>query len=1056
MKRARMKSLRHRSGLLWIVNLILIFGLVLTFGCSSEREDSVQQDSALRGPRAHDQAGNTLDEGEKTSRDRVDTSRDQLLDQSEMPPRDDADSAVVPVGDLADSSRSELIEYSESRAELGDLESASSALQIALLRDPADVEILFRLAGLRASVGEFSEAIDLLDGIPMNHPEAGLAALGQKADWCLQLQRYDRAEEHYREVLSRVPDAAMAHRQLSRLLNQQGRRHEAAIHIRELCRLGDVRQEELQSLIVLGDAMASDLPSFDASNPLHEGWLASARGRALLTEKRYSESAATIRPVLERRNVRPAVWALYGLAVAEAQDDEAFRWWLSSIERSSELSEAMPAFPEYWTALGVMFADQRQVNLAIGALLRAVTLDQTDFRAVNRLIRMFDLLEDQDSVSRWEVRWRECREILRASNAIANSVSADPEQMDLLSQRLMDSGRKLEATLWGYLADYHRSAPPQTLAAWNAQRQSLLSEGGSFPSVESLVSKRDLASYPAPGSVALKQLLGESVTSVDPRGNDMVADVGSVPVFRNVAKSLGITHVYEVANEPTESGFRMHQQLGGGVAVADLDRDGLADLYFAQGRWSDDANASGGRDQLYRNLGGRFVLLRGDSNDPKQHTIGCTAGDWNQDGFPDIVTTGMKYDCLLLNNGDGTYTKSTIEASSRVNQVPASVAIADLNQSGLPDLYRVNYVEDEELFRKPPVNEVGEVIEALGPNGFGHSRDQIALNDGSGGLNWLDIGGKSQAARPGLGLVIANLDGHQGNEVFVGNDSTANQCWKYSVDKERFVDTAKLMGLAFSAGGAGTASMGIAAEDFDNNGGLDFHIANFQQEPVCLYLQDSGGYRDRAKQFGLGSVSLPVLGFGAQAIDFNNDGLADLAVSNGHVDEYLQMDGDFRQLPQLFANRGGRLVLSEAAVDSSYWATPHLGRAMAKLDVNRDGRMDLVVTHLNEASALLMNETITPNHWVQFEFVGTESGRDAVGVRVEASIAGKLRYGWVTAGDGYLCRNESIIAMGIGEDEVVDELVVWWPSGRRQQFGSMKADCRYLITEGQDLPHQLW
>ncbi|MCH1496267.1 MAG: tetratricopeptide repeat protein, partial [Rubripirellula sp.] len=197
MKRARMKSLRHRSGLLWIVNLILIFGLVLTFGCSSEREDSVQQDSALRGPRAHDQAGNTLDEGEKTSRDRVDTSRDQLLDQSEMPPRDDADSAVVPVGDLADSSRSELIEYSESRAELGDLESASSALQIALLRDPADVEILFRLAGLRASVGEFSEAIDLLDGIPMNHPEAGLAALGQKADWCLQLQRYDRAEEHY-------------------------------------------------------------------------------------------------------------------------------------------------------------------------------------------------------------------------------------------------------------------------------------------------------------------------------------------------------------------------------------------------------------------------------------------------------------------------------------------------------------------------------------------------------------------------------------------------------------------------------------------------------------------------------------------------------------------------------------------------------------------------------------------------------------------------------------------------------------------------------------------
>ena len=249
--------------------------------------------------------------------------------------------------------------------------------------------------------------------------------------------------------------------------------------------------------------------------------------------------------------------------------------------------------------------------------------------------------------------------------------------------------------------------------------------------------------------------------------------------------------------------------------------------------------------------------------------------------------------------------------------------------------------------------------------------------------------------------------------------------------------------------------MGIAASDFDKSGTLDLHIANYQDESVCLYLGQQSSYQDRAVQFGLAGPSLSVLGFGSQAIDYDNDGLPDLAVTNGHVDKFETMKGAFEQLPQLFCNLGDRFQQLEVADPSDYWQTRHLGRSMARLDFNRDGKNDLVITHVGETSALLLNETDVSNHWLQLQLIGVQSERDAIGAKIRVRFGSRESTEWVIGGDGYLCRNESLVSFGLRDQASIDELTVTWPSGRVQTFHNLAADLRLLVIENQSQPFEL-
>lgn len=242
--------------------------------------------------------------------------------------------------------------------------------------------------------------------------------------------------------------------------------------------------------------------------------------------------------------------------------------------------------------------------------------------------------------------------------------------------------------------------------------------------------------------------------------------------------------------------------------------------------------------------------------------------------------------------------------------------------------------------------------------------------------------------------------------------------------------------------------MGVASGDFNRDGTLDLHVTNFHNESVNLFIQNQFGFfSDRAQNFGLTEPSMPVLGFGTQAGDFDNDGWLDLAVLNGHVYDATNVGIPFRMQAQLLRGDRSGFKLEQPETNGEYWQQKQLGRSLAIWDFNRDGRMDLVANHLDQPVAVLQNNSETQN-WLQLRIVGSDSERDAIGTEVTITAGPESWTAQRIAGDGYMVSNEPILHYGIGKIESLDLITVHWPSGAVQSFENTPSNARYLVVEG--------
>ena len=198
---------------------------------------------------------------------------------------------------------------------------------------------------------------------------------------------------------------------------------------------------------------------------------------------------------------------------------------------------------------------------------------------------------------------------------------------------------------------------------------------------------------------------------------------------------------------------------------------------------------------------------------------------------------------------------------------------------------------------------------------------------------------------------------------------------------------------------------------------------------------------------------METVGWGTQAADFNHDGWLDIAVLNGHVTDLTSRGEPYEMRAQLFqgSRQGFSMVKPSRRSDQAYWTELTLGRTLAMIDWNRDGRMDLVANHLDQPVALLENQTtIKRGKSIQFELVGTVSERDAIGATVTVQQQDERWTAWQTGGDGFLCTNQNQLHFGIGDHPVVESVTVKWPSGKEQTFSSVSTEGAYLIIEGQD------
>ncbi|MEL6105503.1 MAG: FG-GAP-like repeat-containing protein, partial [Planctomycetota bacterium] len=967
-------------------------------------------------------------------------------DPSEKAVEEQASGSQAPPESAVD--RTKLLARIDRLLELGRGKAAEKDLRQLLVQDPEDYEVLFRLANLSASQGDYGAGIELLSAVPPDDPRAGLAALGTAADWCIEAKRFDEAIGYYEQILRLNASVNLARRKLAYLFNRLGRRHEAVKRIRELCLLSDIMQDELHGLVVEGDAMY-DAPGTQPAAGVRPYWPIGASGEArhLGTLKQYREAAELIEASVLSGEASPAVTAFYGRMVVESQQPDKLAAWAALVD------EDVRQFPDFWAALGSHFVLEADYDKAIPALAQALRLDATDLPVIRRLYQSLQSSGRSDEAQLWIDRYTVMTDIIEANNRIAGTPNGqiDPTLYQKLADNLKQVGREAESVYWRLVAA-SKTGDRSAVEALQTEVKTIIADRKAFPKQDQLwcgmTFDVDLEMKLPP------QWRERPKTADEPSTRSVIAPTAEIAraVFREVTQEVGLDHAYKIATDPPSKRFPIYQVYGGGVAVMDFDLDSHPDLYFAQGAADPPDFVAVASDLLYRHLPSRQgARLRDVTNvagvTDDAFTVGVTSGDWNQDGWPDLAVSNIGVHRLLLNRGDGTFDVQDLEPEKDLIRLGTSLAIGDLTGDHLPDLFVAHFLRDPNLTRLPPVDQTGEITEVIAPIKSIPHRDRLFVNQADGSWRSELVGTDESDACTGLGLVVGDLDPDSvGNEVYVANDVRKNQFWKQNADGER-VDAAAVMGCAYGSLGFSTGAMGIVAEDFDRSGTLDLHVTNYVEEPDSLYLKENGIYRDLNERFRIAAATRAMVGFGTQTIDYSNDGWPDYVVTNGHVDDLTRLGQPFRQPLQLFANRGIHFQVVDVE-DATLWNQPRVGRALARLDFNDDGKMDFVITDLLAPSALILNESPTDNHWVKLRLVGTKSERDAIGARVEVKTEKQSWLLMVQAGDGYLAKNETVLHLGLGEESVVKSITVHWPAGQWQEYSDIQVDSTSLLVEG--------
>ncbi|MCO8120189.1 FG-GAP-like repeat-containing protein [Stieleria sp. TO1_6] len=930
----------------------------------------------------------------------------------------------------------------------GSLDQAQSLVQSRLLSAGDDPAALFQYAKLQAARGNLQAAVETLDQPAIQNSEAALPALGQSAEWLVQLNQPRLAQQRYRQILKVAPQADIVHRKLAELLLRCGRPTPALPSLRHLCRSGNVKQSELAALIAPADAI--EVPIIGAA----------AEARQLATKGFYLQAVNQLKPVIDQPETPADVTAFYLRLLAESQQ-------FAELDR--RLPHVQPAVLDdanFWSAVGIRALDAGDAELAAGTLLQSLILDSTATRSIQRLRQAFQMSAQPQWDERLKQRFRCNRDAIRHSNTIAkltsDSSASQAEiatQMEQLAGLLNTMGRRLEAVLWRTMAAQGRGDSAAAAELRVAFGELAISDDA-FPTADELRLglPADVTGDPRELIANVSSLRRESPAADQlQQQSDPWPPISADASWVNVAGEVGLHHRYEVAHDRQRDGFAIYQTYGGGLAVLDFDRDGLSDLYFAQGGIDPPQFHAAGREgdcgnRLYAHWGQQLHdVTRSAGACSTGYTLGVSAGDWNQDGFDDLFVNRFGALEVMTNRGDGTFATEVVWRGSPT-WVPTSVALADVNQDGFQDLVALGYADSEMVWLQPPRDSNGRPKQSIGPGNFAGAANQVVWGTQRGWQPAEPLGGSAVVPDRSLGMIIGPLTGRpedRVNQIFVGNDQQNNRLWTWHPQQpSSWEDSAIIDGCAFGNFGAATAAMGITASDLNQDGALDLHITNYQNEPVSLYEAIGDGLRDQTVRRGLLRSTVGVLGFGCQGVDYDLNGVPDLVVTNGHIDDATETDEPFAQPIQLFA-RQDRYALVAVDDPSGYWEQPHVGRAMARLDFDRDGQDDLAITHLNEPVALLINQTPTENHWLRLSLVGTHSSRLPVGAVIVVH-ADRDWYHFVTAGDGYLCRNEPCLTIGLGSHSDPVSLTVLWPDRTRQRVDGLSVDTDWLLVQDHD------
>ena len=504
-------------------------------------------------------------------------------------------------------------------------------------------------------------------------------------------------------------------------------------------------------------------------------------------------------------------------------------------------------------------------------------------------------------------------------------------------------------------------------------------------------------------------------------------------------------------------GTFLPETLGSGCAFLDYDGDGWQDILLVNGMdWPGHRRQRSSIRLFRNNRNGTFSdVTRSAGLDVELYGMGVAVGDFNNDGFPDLLITCVGQNRLFRNTGKGTFVDVT-RSSGLAGRAAFSTSALwfDFDRDGLLDLFVCNYVKwsaEHDVFCSLD----GTQKSYCTPEAYHgdtcwlfHNRGNGTFEDVTATSGIFDTSSKSL----GVTMLDDDLDGWP--DLFVANDTQPNKLYR-NLRNGTFRDVAVEAGLAFSTDGKARAGMGVDGGDVDASGRSTLAITNFDNEMIGLYRPIGRGlYEDVAMPAGVGAASRGTLGFGCAFADIDLDGSLDLIVANGHIDETVRRirgNVGYAQPPHLFLNQGKGIFRDVAAVAGGDFAKPKVGRGLAVGDFDRDGDLDVLITTNNGPAYLFRNDQLVGNRSLRFRLVGTKSNRDAIGATVRIFHDSSSQSRLVKSGSSYLSQSELPVTFGVGRRDRIDRAVITWPSGRTEEFKSLATGRTFDCVEGKGL-----
>jgi hypothetical protein len=509
-------------------------------------------------------------------------------------------------------------------------------------------------------------------------------------------------------------------------------------------------------------------------------------------------------------------------------------------------------------------------------------------------------------------------------------------------------------------------------------------------------------------------------------------------------------------NSGAYGGKYLPETLGSGCAFLDYDDDGWQDILLINS--ADWPGHKRGRSmlRLYRNnRNGTFTdVTHAAGLDIEMYGMGVAVGDYNNDGFPDILITCVGQNRLFRNTGKGTFMDVTESSGlGKRHAFSTSALWFDFDRDGLLDLFVCNYVKwsaERDVFCSLD----GKNKSYCTPEAFRGETCWLFRNRGNGTFEDVTAtSGIFDSSSKSLGVAMLDYDQDGWPDLLVANDTQPNKLYR-NQRNGTFKDVAVDAGIAFSAEGKARAGMGVDVADFDNSGNAGVAITNFDNEMIGLYRASGGGnFADVAIPSGVGLASKNTLGFGCTFVDVDLDGALDLIVVNGHIDDTVRnvRNVGYAQPPQLFLNNGKGNFREAGGEAGGGFGLPKVGRGLAYGDFDRDGDADILMTTNNGPAYLFRNDQISGNRSIRFHLVGTKSNRDAIGASVKILHAGASQSRLVKSGSSYLSQSELPVTFGVGKRDKIDRVVIQWPSGRSEEYKDLATGRAYECAESKGI-----